>query len=146
MVNTNDAELFISGIRQLCAGDLLGLKRVPALTRSDQSTVGNRGAWAFIGSIFLLQFLLFSYIGLHRFIDADEGSYLLASRLILRHKKLYIYCFLQPAPPLPCVHAAWTKLAGVFWRSAKIFSALLGTLVYLDVFRRTQSSLRECRL
>src|SRR5580700_4832555 len=101
----------------------------------------NRGEEVFIGCVFLPQLLLFAFIALHRFIDADEGAYLLASRLILLHKKPYVDFFYNQAPLLPYIYAAWMKLAGVSWRSAKLFSALLtsvlGTLVYLDVVRRT---------
>ena len=100
MVNTNDGQAVYLRNSVTPAGDLLGLKGVSLLTRSDQSTVRNRGEWAFIGGIFLLQFLLFAFIALHRFIDADEGSYLLASRLILFHKKPYIDFFLQPSAPV----------------------------------------------
>ena len=69
----------------------------------------------------------------------------MASRLILQQKRPYLDFFYNQAPLLPYVYAAWIKLAGVSWRSAKIFSALLtallGTLVYLDVFRRTRRQL-----
>jgi 4-amino-4-deoxy-L-arabinose transferase-like glycosyltransferase len=105
----------------------------------------NRGEEVFIGCVFLPQLLLFAFIALHRFIDADEGAYLLASRLILLHKKPYVDFFYNQAPLLPYIYAAWMKLAGVSWRSAKLFSALLtsvlGTLVYLDVVRRTRKRL-----
>ena len=65
--------------------------------------------------------------------------------LILLHKKPYVDFFYNQAPLLPYIYAAWMKLAGVSWRSAKLFAALLtaalGTLVYLDVFRRTRKRL-----
>src|SRR5579863_3526665 len=97
----------------------------------------SRRAKLLTGCVFLVQFLFFAFIALHRFIDADEGSYLLAARLILQHKNPYLDFFYNQAPLLPYVYAAWIKLGGVSWRSAKIFAALLtallGTLVYLDV-------------
>ena len=121
------------------------MEGIPRLPDNGQHIIMSRGEKLIIGGAFLLQFLLFAFIALHRFIDADEGSYLLASRLILLHKVPYVDFFYNQAPLLPYDYAAWIKLAGVSWRSAKIFSALLtavlGTLVYLDVFRRTQRRL-----
>jgi len=95
--------------------------------------------------ILLAQFAFFAFVALHRFIDADEGSYLLASRLVLLNKKPYLDFFYNQAPLLPYVYGAWLKLTGTSWISAKIFSAaltsLVGTLLYVDVWRRTQRML-----
>ena len=43
--------------------------------------------------LFLLQLLLFVFITQHRFVDTDEGYYLLASRLVLMHKRPYVDLF-----------------------------------------------------
>ena len=73
--------------------------------------------------ILLLQVFFFTFIALHRFIDGDEGFYLLASRLVLMHKKPYLDFLFEQAPLLPYVYALWMKFAGVTWASAKLFSA-----------------------
>ena len=93
--------------------------------------------------ILLLQVFFFSFIALHRFIDGDEGFYLLASRLVLMHKKPYLDFLFEQAPLLPYVYALWMKFAGVTWTSAKLFSAtltaLLGTVLYEDVCHETRN-------
>src|SRR5215469_16697200 len=93
--------------------------------------------------VLLSQVVFFSFVAEHRFIDIDEGSYLLASRLVLAHKRPYLDFFYNQAPLLPYVYAAWMKCTQVSWVSAKFFSALLaailGTLLCADVCRRTRS-------
>lgn len=93
--------------------------------------------------VLLFQILFFSFIAVHRFIDGDEGFYLLASRLILMHKKPYLDFFYTQAPLLPYVYAIWMKCTAVSWVSAKLFSAfltaLLGSLLYEHVCRGTRS-------
>ena len=95
--------------------------------------------------LFLAQVSFFAFVALHRFIDADEGSYLLASRLVLLNKKPYLDFFYNQAPLLPYVYGAWLRLTGTSWISGKILAAaltsLLGTLLYVDVWRRTRSAL-----
>jgi len=96
----------------------------------------------FLLSVFLLQFVFFSYVALHRFIDGDEGFYLLASRLVLEHKKPYIDFLFEQAPLFPYFYALWMKCFGVTWTSARLFAALLttltGTLVCDEVWRQTR--------
>jgi hypothetical protein len=87
--------------------------------------------------IFLLQVGFFLYIALHRLVDADEGFYLLASRLVLEHRTPYLDFFYTQAPLLPYVYGLWIKLCGISWVSARIFAALLtaavGGLLYWHV-------------
>jgi len=91
--------------------------------------------------VLVLQAVFFFYVSQHRLVDDDEGYYLLASRLVIQHKTPYLDFFYQQAPLLPYVYAAWFKLAGLSWVSARIFCALLSTLVggliYLHVSRVT---------
>ena len=95
----------------------------------------------FLFLVLAVQFLFFSYVALHRFIDGDEGFYLLAARLVLAHKKPYIDFLFEQAPLFPYVYALWLKCFGATWTSARLFSALLtaftGTLVCEDVWRQT---------
>jgi hypothetical protein len=94
-------------------------------------------------AIFAIQLSFFGFIALHRFVDGDEGYYLLASRLVLMHKTPYLDFFYQQAPLLPYVYAAWMKIAGVTWVSAKLFSAvltaLLGTLLGEQIYHQTKN-------
>ena len=93
--------------------------------------------------IVLLQILFFTFVALHRFIDGDEGFYLLASKLVLMHKKPYLDFMYEQAPLLPYVYALWMKCFGISWNSVRIFSALLttllGTLLYEHVCRQTRN-------
>ena len=101
-----------------------------------------RAAKIVVIPIFLLQLLLFVFIARHRFVDTDEGYYLLASRLVLMHKKPYVDFFFQQAPLLPYVYALWLKLFHVTWSWARLLpallTALLGLLLYEDVCRQTR--------
>jgi hypothetical protein len=101
----------------------------------------SRTAKLLIFPLFVSQFLFFGFIALHRFVDADEGFYLLASRLVMMHKKPYLDFVYEQAPLLPYVYALWMKLFGITWTSAKLFSALLtallGSLLYAEVCRQT---------
>src|SRR6266446_9390916 len=94
--------------------------------------------------IFVFVFLacFFSFVARHRFIDGDEGFYLLASRLVLEHKAPYLDFFYTQAPLLPYAYGLWLKLFGISWFSARAFSAalttVLGLLIYEHVYGETQ--------
>ena len=47
--------------------------------------------------VLLLEILFFTFVARHRFLNGDEGFYLLASRLILMHKTPYLDFFYQQA-------------------------------------------------
>jgi len=104
------------------------------------AAVGRTSRLLFI-PLLLLQAGFFLYVAQHRLIDDDEGYYLLASRLVMQHKAPYLDFFYTQAPLLPYVYAAWFKLAGASWYAARIFCALLSTLVggllYYHVCRET---------
>ncbi len=93
--------------------------------------------------ILLLQAGFFLYVSQHRLIDADEGFYLLAARLVLQHKSPYLDFFYTQAPLLPYVYAAWLKLFGISWVSARVLSAVLtttlGALLYEHICAETES-------
>jgi 4-amino-4-deoxy-L-arabinose transferase-like glycosyltransferase len=82
------------------------------------------------------------FVARHRFIDGDEGFYLLASRLVLKHKAPYLDFFYPQAPLLPYAYGLWMSLFGISWFSARNFSAaltiILGLLIYEHVCRETQ--------
>ena len=91
--------------------------------------------------VILVQMIWFTFIAWHRVIDGDEGFYLLASRLVLMNKRLYIDFFYTQAPLLPYAYGLWMKLFGVSWLTAKCFSAVLtaavGTLLWVEVLQYT---------
>lgn len=93
--------------------------------------------------VLLLQTLFFSFVTLHRFIDGDEGFYLLASRLVFRHRKPYLDFFYPHLPLLPYVYALWMKCFGISWISGRLFSTwltiLLGVLLYEHVCEQTRN-------
>jgi hypothetical protein len=94
-------------------------------------------------SVFCLQALLFIFVAKHRFIDGDEGYFLLAARLVLLHKKPYVDFFFQQAPLLPYIYAAWLKCYQVSWAWARVLpallSSLLGTILYQHIYDEAQS-------
>ncbi|MGA2904188.1 MAG: glycosyltransferase family 39 protein [Candidatus Korobacteraceae bacterium] len=91
--------------------------------------------------IFLLQAGFFLFVSQHRFIDGDEGFYLLASRLVLQHQAPYMDFFYTQAPLLPYVYSTWFMFAGISWFAARAFCALLtavlGGLLYQHVCHET---------
>lgn len=82
----------------------------------------------------LVQVFFFLYIAHHRFIDGDEGAFLLSARLVLAHKKPYLDFFYNQAPLLPYAYAIWMKVTTTSWDAGRTFSALLTTLLGLLVF------------
>lgn len=96
-------------------------------------------------TVFTVQAVVFGYIALHRFVDGDEGFYLLASRLIIMHQRPYADFFYTQAPLLPYVYALWLKVAGINWVSAKAFAALLtastGAILFEDVYHESSKCL-----
>ena len=93
--------------------------------------------------VLLPQVLFFIFVARYRIVHIDEGFYLLASRLVLMHKKSYLDFFYTQAPLLPYVYALWMKFFGVSWTSARSFAALvtalLGGLLYQHVCQQTRS-------
>jgi len=92
-------------------------------------------------ALLLLQGAFFFYVSQHRLVDDDEGYYLLSSRLVIDHQTPYLDFFYQQAPLLPYVFGGWFKVAGISWVAARVFCALLSTLVggfvYWHVARET---------
>jgi hypothetical protein len=63
--------------------------------------------------IFVFLMCFFSFVAQRRFIDGDEGFYLLASRLVLEHKAPYLDFLYTQAPLLPYAYGLWMKLFGI---------------------------------
>jgi 4-amino-4-deoxy-L-arabinose transferase-like glycosyltransferase len=73
-------------------------------------------------------------IALLRVVDGDEGSYLLASRLVAHGTVPYTDFIYPQMPLLPYVYGAWSLLFGESWYAVRVLSALLavglGVLLY----------------
>ena len=112
----------------------------PSLARP---TLMTRTAKLLLVPIVLLQIVVFTFIVRHRFIHVDEGFFLVASRLVLMHKKPYLDFFYPQAPLLPYIYALWMKCFGVSWAAgrqlAALLTSLLGALVYEHVCRLTRN-------
>lgn len=89
-----------------------------------------------------MQMAFFAFIAHHRFIDGDEGFYLIASKLVMMGKKPYLEFFYDQTPLLPYVYALWMHFSGITWNSVRWFSALLttsiGTLLYWHICQQTR--------
>jgi Dolichyl-phosphate-mannose-protein mannosyltransferase len=94
----------------------------------------NRTCKLLLAPVFLALLCFFLFVSRHRFIDGDEGFYLLASRLVLARKTPYLDFFYTQAPLLPYVYAIWMKFAGVTWISGRTLPAFLTTLLGLLMF------------
>lgn len=145
------ASIRTSGYRQLMqlaqgsvSGPLTDSGRTEVDSATNKKIPAGRRTWGFLllTGLFLLQLGFFSYVALHRFIDGDEGFYLLASRLVLLHKKPYIDFLFEQAPLFPYAYAFWMKCFGLTWTSARLFAALLtavtGTLLFEDICHQTR--------
>jgi 4-amino-4-deoxy-L-arabinose transferase-like glycosyltransferase len=101
----------------------------------------SRASRLFLLPLLVIESCFFLFVSQQRFVDGDEGFYLLASRLVLHHKVPYIDFFYTQAPLLPYVYAIWLKAFGVSWVSARVFCAVLtaalGILLYDHVCRAT---------
>jgi hypothetical protein len=79
-----------------------------------------------------------------RFIDGDEGFYLMASRLVADGQRLYADFFFPQMPLVPQVYGRWFWLLGAGWRSARVLAALCavgtGLVVAEEARRRTAST------
>lgn len=112
-------------------------------SRSSLSRQMTRKAKLFWLIAILAQFALFLWIARVRFVDTDEGYYLLAAKLVLMHKRPYLDFFFQQAPLLPYVYALWLKCFHVTWDWARtlpvLLTAVLGLLLYKHIWDETRS-------
>jgi hypothetical protein len=74
-----------------------------------------------------------------RLVDADEGYYLLAAKLVLEGRRPYADFFFPQMPLLPYAYAAGMAMMGVSWITGRLLSgvlaSLLGTALYLHALR-----------
>ena len=58
-----------------------------------------------------------------RFVDGDEGDYLMAAALVLDGRLPYRDFLYTQTPLLPYVYGAWAALTGEDWQAARLLSA-----------------------
>jgi 4-amino-4-deoxy-L-arabinose transferase-like glycosyltransferase len=101
-------------------------------------------------AIVLAQASVFLPVALRQAIDDDEGSYVLAAKLILSGKIPYRDFFLPQLPVLPYVVAGWAALAGESWIALRLLTAaiavVVGALLYVLVMRQHGRVLGTCAL
>jgi 4-amino-4-deoxy-L-arabinose transferase-like glycosyltransferase len=85
------------------------------------------------------QALVFVPVAVIRYVDGDEGYYLLSSELVLGGKLPYHDFMYTQMPLLPYVYGVWTAVFGETWLAARLLSVLfavaVGVLLF-DVARR----------
>jgi 4-amino-4-deoxy-L-arabinose transferase-like glycosyltransferase len=82
---------------------------------------------------------VFVPISLTRLVDADEGTFLIVSRLTMEGETLYHDFHYPQMPLLPHVYGFWMRLFGPSWYAARLLSSfvaiLLGWLLFRHVAR-----------
>lgn len=78
--------------------------------------------------------VIFPVLGFTRFVDGDEGYYLLAARLVGENQTLYRDFLYTQMPLLPYVYSLWFKLFSVSWLAARGLSIALAIAVGLLLF------------
>jgi hypothetical protein len=108
----------------------------------DQRNVGS--TWLVALAVTVVQLLLFWAVSRFRFIDGDEGFYLIAARKVAEGSVAYRDFFYPQMPFLPSVYGTWMRFVGDGWFDGRmlscIFAALTGTLVF-EHLRRSIGSI-----
>lgn len=81
-----------------------------------------------------LQLLIFVPMAMLRTVDADEGFYLVASRLVVEGRVPYSDFLYTQTPLLPYVYGLWMNVFGINWYVARLLSALLATALGTTLF------------
>jgi hypothetical protein len=96
------------------------------------------GVYALLAVVLAAVFVPMSLL---RFVDADEGTYLLVSRLVSEGQVPYHDFFYPQMYLLPYVYGVWMKMLGYSWYGARLLSAVfciaLGLLVCRQVVMLT---------
>jgi len=94
------------------------------------------------GCVGVLLALIFVPMSIFRLVDADEGTYLLVSKLVMDGKLPYHDFFYPQMPLLPYVYGVWMKIFGPSWYAARLLSSLfaigLGLVLYHHVRHLTE--------
>lgn len=79
---------------------------------------------------------VFVPMSIFRLVDADEGAYLIAAKLVMQGKLLYHDFSYPQMPLLPYLHAVWMKIFGSSWYAGRLLSALLSVALGLAVYQQ----------
>jgi hypothetical protein len=79
--------------------------------------------------VFLLQLASLVPVSRLRFIDGDEGFYLMTSRLVVMGRLPYHDFLLTQTPLVPYAYGSWMQIAGSTWLSARLLSAILAAIL-----------------
>jgi hypothetical protein len=79
--------------------------------------------------IVILQLLFLVPLAFNRIIAGDEGFYLIAAKEVSQGALPYIDFFYPQMPLLPFVYGSWMEVFGASWKSARLLSALLTSLL-----------------
>jgi len=89
--------------------------------------------WAALAVVVGQALLLVPFAAL-RFVDGDEGAYLLAGKLAMQGEVIYRDFLHTQMPLVPYVYGAWSLVVGEGWLAARLlsvaFAIALGLLVY----------------
>jgi 4-amino-4-deoxy-L-arabinose transferase-like glycosyltransferase len=89
----------------------------------DHAAVTSRSAVVY-SLLALAAAAVFVPMSLLRIVDADEGAYLLVSRLVVEGRVLYHDFFYPQMYLLPYLYGAWMLLFGYSWYAARLLSAV----------------------
>ncbi len=84
--------------------------------------------------LFILMLTACILFSLERFVAADEGFYLLASKLVMEGKGLYTDFFYPQMPGLPYVYGPILKVTGYSWIAARVIAAFFTALILVFFF------------
>jgi hypothetical protein len=83
----------------------------------------------FFVAVFLAQLAFFVPVSRLRFVDGDEGFYLMASRLVMLGRLPYHDFLLTQMPLVPYAYGSWMRITGMTWTSARLLSAIMAAIV-----------------
>lgn len=110
-----------------------------------KNNIPSRKRWPYLLAALVILSAAFLFACRERFVDPDEGAYLLAAKLVMQGKLPYSDFFWPQMSVLPYAYGIWMKLFGIGWYSARSFSALLGIamglLLFFHVIRLTGKQL-----
>jgi hypothetical protein len=111
---------------------------VSVAARAAAARAARQASWLDV-AIVAVPALVVVPFALLRFVDGDEGDYLMAAALVLDGQVPYRDFLYTQTPLLPYVYGAWAAVTGEDWAAARLLSAAftlaLGALVYAHVRR-----------
>jgi Glycosyltransferase family 87 len=111
---------------------------VSVAARAAAARAARQGVWLDVAVVAAAALVVVPF-ALLRFVDGDEGDYLMAAALVLEGQLPYRDFLYTQTPLLPYVYGAWAALTSEDWQAARLLSAAfalaLGALVYAHVHR-----------